>query len=142
MTTHELNKDQMEQLKSNLFYNREEWSDALTDKECEAITDAVNWNEIPDEIVHKNYAGVDFVPDDFAKDDDDYPSTMSANDVCEYPAITTVEDLCHAFSQPLNQHEVVQARLERVLEYLYENDIIDNYRADMLDYLFSDEQCY
>ncbi len=131
MTTHDLNKSQMEQLKSNLFYNQEEWSDALTDKECEAITDAVNWNEIPDEIVHKNYAGVEFVPDDFSQEEK-----------VEYPAITTVEDLCHAFSQPLNQHEVVQARLERVLEYLYENDIIDNYRADMLDYLFSDEQCY
>lgn len=131
MTTHELNKDQMEQLKSNLFYNDEEWSDALTKEDIDAIENSTNWNEIPDEIVHKNYAGVEFVPDDFSQEEK-----------VEYPAITTVEDLCHAFSQPLNQHEVVQARLERVLEYLYENDIIDNYRADMLDYLFSDEQCY
>lgn len=131
MTTHELNKDQIEQLKSNLFYNEEEWSDALTKEDIDAIENSTNWSEIPDEIVHKNYAGVEFVPDDFSQEEK-----------VEYPAITTVEDLCHAFSQPLNQHEVVQARLERVLEYLYENDIIDNYRADMLDYLFSDEQCY
>ena len=121
----------MEQLKSNLFYNEEEWSDALTKEDIDAIENSTNWNEIPDEIVHKNYAGVEFVPDDFSQEEK-----------VEYPAITTVEDLCHAFSQPLNQHEVVQARLERVLDYLYENDIIDNYRVDMLDYLFSDEQCY
>lgn len=131
MTTHELNKDQIEQLKSNLFYNEEEWSDALTKEDIDTIESSTSWNEIPDEIVHKNYAGVEFVPDDFSQEEK-----------VEYPAITTVEDLCHAFSQPLNQHEVVQARLERVLEYLYENDIIDSYRADMLDYLFSDEQCY
>lgn len=131
MTTHELNKDQMEQLKSNLFYNEEEWSDALTQEDIDTINNCTNWNEIPDEIVHKNYAGVEFVPDDFSQEEK-----------VEYPAITTVEDLCHAFSQPLNQHEVVQARLERVLDYLYENDIIDNYRADMIDYLFSDEQSY
>ena len=127
MTTHELNKDQIEQLKSNLFYNEEEWSDALTKEDIDTIENSTSWNEIPDEIVHKNYAGVEFVPDDFSQEEK-----------VEYPAITTVEDLCHAFSQPLNQHEVVQARLERVLEYLYENDIIDNYRANMLDYLFSD----
>jgi hypothetical protein len=131
MTTHELNKDQMEQLKSNLFYNEEEWSDALTKEDIDTIENSTSWNEIPDEIVHKNYAGVEFVPDDFSQEEK-----------VEYPAITTVEDLCHTFSQPLNQHEVVQARLERVLEYLYENYIIDNYRADMLDYLVSDEQCY
>ena len=70
------------------------------------------------------------------------PDDFSQEEKVEYPAITTVEDLCHAFSLPLNQHEMVQARLERNLDYLYENDIIDNYRADMLDYLFSDEQCY
>lgn len=128
MTTHELNKDQIEQLKSNLFYNEEEWSDALTKEDIDTIENSTSWNEIPDEIVHKNYAGVEFVPDDFSQEEK-----------VEYPAITTAEDLCHAFSQPLNQHEVVQARLERVLEYLYENDIIDNYRANMLDYLFSDE---
>ena len=131
MTTHELNKDQMEQLKSNLFYNEEEWSDALTDKECETITNAVNWNEIPDEIVHKNYAGVEFVPDDFSQEEK-----------VEYPAITTVEDLCHAFSQPLNQHEVVQARLERVLEYLVEQNVIEYYDEERLDWVFSDECCY
>lgn len=131
MTTHELNKDQMEQLKSNLFFNEEEWSDALTKEDIDIIENSTNWNQIPDEIVHKNYAGVMFVPDDFSQEEK-----------VEYPAITTVEDLCHAFSQPLNQHEVVQARLERILDYLYENDIIGNYRADMLDNLFSDEQCY
>ena len=56
--------------------------------------------------------------------------------------IYNVEDLCFAFSQPLSQQDVVQERLEHILDYLIENNVIDGYDADKLDWLFSNEQCY
>lgn len=57
------------------------------------------------------------------------------------PQICDVEDLCHAFSQPLSQQDIVQAKIERVLDYLVEWNVIDRYNADALDWIFGNEQC-
>lgn len=58
-----------------------------------------------------------------------------------YPKICDVEDLCHMFSQPLSQQDAVQAKIERVLDYLVEWNVIDRYNADALDWIFGNEQC-
>ena len=57
------------------------------------------------------------------------------------PVITTVEDACHAFSQPLSNADMVQAKIERLLDYLQEEGVIDGYKADRLDWVFGNEQC-
>lgn len=132
MTTYELKREWFDQLKFNLFHNEEEWSDDLTPEEVATIEDCTCPEEIPDSIVHHNYEGTEFVDEDFSP----------AEDVVKYDKIYTVEDVCHAFSQPLNQHEVVQARLERVLEYLVEQNVIEYYDEEKLDWVFSDECSY
>lgn len=66
MTVRELNKAQLEELKNNLFWNLdgEQFVD-LTDEEMSSVLNATHPNEIPDELVFKNYDGIHFVEEDF-----------------------------------------------------------------------------
>lgn len=59
MTVHELNRDQLDQLKNALF-----WSD---DPETAEILDddIIVPEQIPDDIVFQHFAGISFVEDDF-----------------------------------------------------------------------------
>lgn len=64
-----------------------------------------------------------------------------AQDGNPHPKICDVEDLCFMFSQPLSQQDVVQQKLERILDYMVEQGAIDRYNADRLDWMFGNEQC-
>lgn len=66
MKVKELNKAQLEELKNNLYWNLDgEQYGNITDEEKELIINATHPNEIPDELVLKNYNGIEFVADDF-----------------------------------------------------------------------------
>lgn len=66
MIVRELNRKQLDELKNNLFWNLTgtEYGD-ITDVEKEFILNASHPNDIPDELVFKNYDGIHFVEDDF-----------------------------------------------------------------------------
>ena len=67
MTVHELTKSQLDELKNNLFWNLdgEQHYGDLTDEEKILILNASHPNDIPDELVFKNYDGIHFVEEDF-----------------------------------------------------------------------------
>ena len=66
MKVTELNRAQLEELKNNLYWNLDgEQFENLTDEEREFVLTATHPNEIPDELVLKNYNGIEFVEDDF-----------------------------------------------------------------------------
>lgn len=64
MNVKELNKEQLDQLKSNLFYNEEERGN-LNSQEIDLIESFGNYWDIPDWLVHRAYDGIEFVDDDF-----------------------------------------------------------------------------
>ena len=66
MTVRELNQEQLDELKNNLYWNLdgEQYGD-ITDEEKQFILEALNPNDIPNELVFKNYDGINFVEDDF-----------------------------------------------------------------------------
>lgn len=66
MTVYELNRTQLDELKNNLYWNFDgEQYGSITDTEKELILNATYPDEIPDELVLKNYEGIHFVEDDF-----------------------------------------------------------------------------
>jgi hypothetical protein len=66
MTVYELNRAQLDELKNNLYWNLDgEQYGNLTDTEKALILNATYPDEIPDELVWKNYDGIHFVEDDF-----------------------------------------------------------------------------
>lgn len=64
MNVKELNKEQLDQLKSNLFYNEEERGN-LNSQEIDLIESFGNYWDIPDWLIHRAYDGIEFVEDDF-----------------------------------------------------------------------------
>ena len=58
------------------------------------------------------------------------------------PKIYDVEDLCHTFSQPIDDQAIVQNKLERVLDYLIEEGVIKMYDVVGLDHLFGKPTIY
>ena len=66
MTVRELNQEQLDELKNNLYWNLdgEQYGD-ITDEEKKSILEASHPNDIPNELVFKNYDGIHFVEDDF-----------------------------------------------------------------------------
>ena len=66
MTVYELNQEQLDELKNNLYWNLdgEQYGD-ITDEEKRLILEASHPNDIPNELVFKNYDGIHFVEDDF-----------------------------------------------------------------------------
>lgn len=66
MNVKELNKEQLDQLKSNLFYNDEERNN-LNSQEIDLIESFGNYWDIPDWLVHRAYDGIEFVEDDFCR---------------------------------------------------------------------------
>ena len=66
MTVRELNQEQLDELKNNLYWNLdgEQYGD-ITDEEKKSILEASHPNDIPNELVLKNYDGITFVEDDF-----------------------------------------------------------------------------
>lgn len=64
MNVKELNKERLDQLKSNLFYNEEERGN-LNSQEIDLIESFGNYWDIPDWLVHRAYDGIEFVEDDF-----------------------------------------------------------------------------
>lgn len=64
MNVKELNKEQLDQLKSNLFYNEEERNN-LNSQEIYLIESFGNYWDIHDWLVHRAYDGIEFVEDDF-----------------------------------------------------------------------------
>lgn len=73
MTVHELNRDQLDVLKNDLYYQfryntvvQSQLEDVLTERERAFLlhTNTCYW-EIPDEMVVKVYDGIEFVEDDF-----------------------------------------------------------------------------
>lgn len=64
MNVKELNASQIDQLKSNLFYNEEERSN-LNSQEIDLIESFSTHSQIPDWLVHRAYDGIEFVEDDF-----------------------------------------------------------------------------
>ena len=73
MNVTELNRDEMQQLKWNIYYNGEEevFADyaALTAEERELLNGIDYADEIPDKIIYKLYGGIDFCHDDFGNDE-------------------------------------------------------------------------
>ncbi|NMM65531.1 hypothetical protein HBE96_23420 [Clostridium sp. P21] len=57
MRVTELNQDQLAELKSNYYYGDGDEDDHVDEYDCP--------NDIPDAIIFKHYADIDFVPDDF-----------------------------------------------------------------------------
>jgi hypothetical protein len=56
--------------------------------------------------------------------------------------ITDVDTLCHCVGCDLNTQEKAQTRIEIILNYLQEWNVIKEYDADRLDWIFSDEETY
>lgn len=56
--------------------------------------------------------------------------------------ITCVEELCTMVGCTLENEETAQMKIEQILNYLQDNNVISGYNADKLDWLFSDDQCY
>lgn len=73
MNVTELNRDELQQLKGNIYYNGEEevFADyaALTAEERELLNGIDYADEIPDKIIYKLYGGIDFCHDDFGNDE-------------------------------------------------------------------------
>nr|DAG82962.1 MAG TPA: hypothetical protein [Caudoviricetes sp.] len=73
MKVTELNSDELQQLKWNIYYNGEEeaFADyaALTAEERELLNGIDYADEIPDKIIYKLYGGIDFCHDDFGNDE-------------------------------------------------------------------------
>ncbi len=73
MNVTELNRDELQQLKWNIYYNGEEevFADyaALTAEERELLNGIDYADEIPDKIIYKLYGGIDFCHDDFCNDE-------------------------------------------------------------------------
>lgn len=73
MNVTELNRDELQQLKWNIYYNGEEeaFADyaALTAEERELLNGIDYADEIPDKIIYKLYGGIDFCHDDFGNDE-------------------------------------------------------------------------
>ena len=55
--------------------------------------------------------------------------------------ITTVEELCETVGETLNTQDEAQMKIESILNYLQEWGVIEEYNADRLDWVFSDEEC-
>ena len=58
MQVHDLNKNQLEQLKCNYFYQ-------LMETDPEVLDNITFYQDIPDSIIFEHYSGIEFVPDDF-----------------------------------------------------------------------------
>lgn len=73
MTVRELNRDQLDELKNDLYYQfryntvvQSQLEDILTEREQSFLLHANTFYwEIPDEMVVKVYDGIEFVEDDF-----------------------------------------------------------------------------
>lgn len=69
MNVTELNRDELQQLKWNIYYDSEEavCADyaALTAEERELLNGIDYADEIPDKIIYKLYGGIDFCHEDF-----------------------------------------------------------------------------
>ena len=59
----ELNEDELWELKDRLFWNPVE--EYLTDEQMEIINNALDPDDIPDDIVYEVYDGTGFVEEDF-----------------------------------------------------------------------------
>lgn len=55
------------------------------------------------------------------------------------PVVRTVEDLCKLVGS--KDESIAQARIEAILIYLQKWNVIEEYDADKLDWIFSDEEC-
>ena len=55
------------------------------------------------------------------------------------PVVRTVEDLCKLVGS--KDEPIAQARIEAILNYLQKWNVIEEYDADKLDWIFSDEEC-
>lgn len=65
MDVTELNREELDQLKFNLYYETDGWHQRLTDKQ-RLIVRSVNYvEEIPDQIVYEAYRYIDFTEEDF-----------------------------------------------------------------------------
>lgn len=68
MKVTELSQDQLDELKANYFYGDD-------DEENESVQEYDCPEDVPDEVIFKHYANIDFVSDDFGisqgEDDDE-----------------------------------------------------------------------
>lgn len=55
---------------------------------------------------------------------------------------TTVEDICRLVGCSLSEQDTAQHKIEMLLSYLSDNNIIEKYDEDRLDCLFSDNEKY
>lgn len=56
--------------------------------------------------------------------------------------IHNVEELCEAVGCTLRESELAQKKIESILDYLIEWGVINQYSADKIDWIFSDEQSF
>lgn len=56
--------------------------------------------------------------------------------------IHNVEELCEAVGCTLAGSELAQKKIESILDYLIEWGVINQYSADKIDWIFSDEQSF
>ena len=56
--------------------------------------------------------------------------------------ILCVEDLCNTVGCSLQEEEYAQMKIEQILDYLQQWQVIDGYKASALDFIFSQEQAY
>lgn len=56
--------------------------------------------------------------------------------------ITDIEMLCNAVGCTLANEDTAQMKIEQILNYLQDNNVISGYNADKLDWLFSNECAY
>lgn len=64
MNVKELNEQQLEQLKMDLFYNTDQHDD-LSNKDLRIIDNCTTWHEIPNKLIYKIFDGISFVEEDF-----------------------------------------------------------------------------
>lgn len=64
MNVKELNSDQLDYLRFNLFYGDERME--LTNEQQMVIDNCVFFWDVPDELVYEVYDGISFVEEDFA----------------------------------------------------------------------------
>lgn len=56
--------------------------------------------------------------------------------------VDTLEELCNLVGNKLSQQDTAQAKIESMLDYLQEWNIIPFYNADKLDWLFGNDESY
>ena len=56
--------------------------------------------------------------------------------------IRCVEELCNVVGCTLQEEDMAQYKVEQILDYLQQWNVIQEYNTEALDFIFSQEQIY